>query len=337
MGKQTARANLTIPGAIAMILAAAGASAQQAPPADKPVLGEIIVTAQKRAESVADVPDVCVASSPVAAREFPRHDSFPDLAALRAGPQVTANGTAGQQTHLAARHRTDRLRAPTVGDLRRRRRRFGSSGIFQRETLFQLDLDCLTTSSSIEVLRGPQGTLYGASSIGGLLKYVTNAPRPTDFEFRAGAGMSDVEGTAISQAYAVTGVSTCRSRERRASCQRLLSRASYALDRNDRSRATDRLTSRTASTKTSTKATRQPRASSLLCSQLTDDFSARPVRHVPGRSTATTAERTKLDPDRPCSRSTSGLVDLPVRRRADSRRTSTTVLRATRRLGPRSA
>jgi outer membrane receptor protein involved in Fe transport len=29
----------------------------------------------------------------------------------------------------------------------------------------------------IEVLKGPQGTLYGASSMGGLLKYVTSAPR----------------------------------------------------------------------------------------------------------------------------------------------------------------
>ena len=30
----------------------------------------------------------------------------------------------------------------------------------------------------IEVLRGPQGTLYGVSSIGGLLKYVTEDPMP---------------------------------------------------------------------------------------------------------------------------------------------------------------
>jgi outer membrane receptor protein involved in Fe transport len=34
----------------------------------------------------------------------------------------------------------------------------------------------------IEVLRGPQGTLYGATAEGGLIKYVTNPPDPTRFE-----------------------------------------------------------------------------------------------------------------------------------------------------------
>jgi len=37
------------------------------------------------------------------------------------------------------------------------------------------DLDP-TDLQRIEVLKGPQGTLYGASNMGGLLKYVTIAP-----------------------------------------------------------------------------------------------------------------------------------------------------------------
>jgi len=46
----------------------------------------------------------------------------------------------------------------------------------------------------IEVLKGPQGTLYGASSMGGLIKYVTNPPNLTKFEGKVEAGYEGVSG-----------------------------------------------------------------------------------------------------------------------------------------------
>src|SRR3546814_17575752 len=44
----------------------------------------------------------------------------------------------------------------------------------------------------IEILRGPQGTLYGANSMGGLVKYVTVDPSTTDISGRAEAGLNTI-------------------------------------------------------------------------------------------------------------------------------------------------
>ena len=51
----------------------------------------------------------------------------------------------------------------------------------------------------VEVLKGPQGTLYGEGSMGGNLRYITNKPVPTDFSwaFKAG-GESNDESSGVS-------------------------------------------------------------------------------------------------------------------------------------------
>ncbi|HAK90330.1 MAG TPA: TonB-dependent receptor, partial [Massilia timonae] len=48
------------------------------------------------------------------------------------------------------------------------------------------------------VLRGPQGALYGASSLGGLVKFVTNAPDFDGFAMRARIGAASVDGGGVS-------------------------------------------------------------------------------------------------------------------------------------------
>jgi outer membrane receptor protein involved in Fe transport len=55
---------------------------------------------------------------------------------------------------------------------------------------FNMRLDDL---DRVEVLRGPQGTLYGSGSLGGTIKFVLNAPDPTGFDAKGEVGVSKTE------------------------------------------------------------------------------------------------------------------------------------------------
>ena len=55
--------------------------------------------------------------------------------------------------------------------------------------------------SRVEVLNGPQGTLYGATSLGGTVKYVTAVPDLKAFRAQAGLGVSSTEHGGINHSY----------------------------------------------------------------------------------------------------------------------------------------
>jgi len=70
---------------------------------------------------------------------------------------------------------------------------YGSSSAFAAGSQTALDMSLLDLNH-IEVLRGPQGTLYGAGAMGGVVKYVTNEPDTTEFSGKVAVGASAAKG-----------------------------------------------------------------------------------------------------------------------------------------------
>ena len=153
--------------------------------------GEIVVTAQKRVQNVQDVP---ISIAVVSGEELQEQGSasLVDYAGYVPGMNVSNGGTPGQTT-ITLRGVAPLNASQTVG-IYLDDAPVGSSALYNRAGQFTIDLMPYDLER-IEVLKGPQGTLYGASSIGGLVKYVTVQPDTREFKVRAG-----VEGFTIKDA-----------------------------------------------------------------------------------------------------------------------------------------
>jgi outer membrane receptor protein involved in Fe transport len=163
---------------------------QSAPPQDQSVSNEnsqaIIVTAQKRAQVLLDVPaSVTVVGGETLERQHAK--SFQDYVSLV--PGFSINGSTAGVTRITLRGANTGGVASTVAifmdDVP-----FGSSTGLANGSVLSGDFDPFDLNR-IEVLRGPQGTLYGASSFGGVLRYITNPPKLNVVEVRGQAGIED--------------------------------------------------------------------------------------------------------------------------------------------------
>lgn len=168
------------------MMAAMPAQAQEAAAVE--ASGEIVVTAQKRTQNVQDVP-ISIAVVSGEALQEQGSASLVDYAGYVPGMNVSNSGTPGQTT-ITLRGVAPLNASQTVG-IYLDDAPVGSSAIYNRAGAFTIDLMPYDLER-IEVLKGPQGTLYGASSIGGLVKYVTVQPNTNAFSVKAG-----VEGFAI--------------------------------------------------------------------------------------------------------------------------------------------
>lgn len=152
---------------------------------------EIIVTAQKRSERIQDVPS----SVSVVGKDLLENlhvTQLVDVGAYVPGLQIASGGTPGQTT-IIIRGVAPMGPGATVGTYIDDTPVGGSSG-YARNTSFALDLLPYDVQR-IEVLRGPQGTLYGASTMGGLLKYVLTPPNESAFQARIGADGFAIDGS----------------------------------------------------------------------------------------------------------------------------------------------
>lgn len=153
-------------------------------------LDTVTVTAQKRTENARKVP----ASISVVGEQQLENQHVTQLSDLNGylpAMTITDGGTPGQ-TSVSLRGIPTLGPGAVVGTYLDDTP-LGSSSNFARSSRFVLDL-LPYDIQRVEVLRGPQGTLYGAGAMGGLLKYVLKDPDLDRFEGRVGGGVASVGG-----------------------------------------------------------------------------------------------------------------------------------------------
>lgn len=169
------------PSAAALLMAvtaALGSRAAQAHGASDvdtnpaPELQEVIVTAQKRPENILTVPE-SVSLISGTRLEQQHATGLQDIAANVPGLQIDSSGTPGQTT-ITLRGIAPIGSGAAVGTYIDGAP-LGSSGLYALSNSFQLDLMPYDLKN-VQILRGPQGTLYGASTMGGLIKYELQKP-----------------------------------------------------------------------------------------------------------------------------------------------------------------
>ena len=177
-----------IAGCYATAVSGAGADAT-AEPAPAVGLEEIVVTATRREESISRVPISITAISQDAIDQKGIKD-FSDI--VRFTPGVAFDSS--QTNQISIRGISSSGGSGTTGiyidDTPIQVRALGFNSDDTLVKLFDLD--------RVEVLRGPQGTLFGAGSEGGTVRYITVQPSLTQTSIYAKGETSYTEGGALS-------------------------------------------------------------------------------------------------------------------------------------------
>ncbi len=154
-------------------------------------LQEIIVTATRRAVSAQDIP-ISITAVTGATLEQAGIQDISGLAHSVAGVNYANKGPYGGITGSTLIIRglnsedTSNLAIPTPV--------VPPVATYVDETPLFVNLR-LHDLNRVEILRGPQGTLYGSGSLGGTIRFVQNAPDPKAFDAKAEVGLSSTQHT----------------------------------------------------------------------------------------------------------------------------------------------
>lgn len=185
-GQRGARAPVTLTAAVLTALYGAPALAEE------DALQEVVVTATRRAVSAQDLP-ISITAVTGAALDAGGITDISGLAHSMAGVNVTDKGPFGgvngatliiRGLNSEATGGQVALATPIVPPV--------ATYVDDTALFVNLRLDDL---DHVEILRGPQGTLYGSGSLGGTIRFVQNAPDPSGFDAKVEAGLSKTQHT----------------------------------------------------------------------------------------------------------------------------------------------
>ena len=152
-------------------------------------LAEVLVTAEKRVSTLQDTPVSITAISGDGLQER----GIPSLAALAQGtPGVSLKSEGPSQTEIEMRGMTSSGgNSATVGFYLDDIPLTGPASAQNGHVVIDPDLYDL---NRIEILRGPQGTLFGSGSMGGTVRLITNQPNLSQFQTTLESVLSGTDG-----------------------------------------------------------------------------------------------------------------------------------------------
>lgn len=190
MGSYLLSRRIAVGGAmLALVVPAQQSLAQDATGSVPGEIEEIVVTASRRAETLQDTP---LAVSVIDPEELIDAGLVKMREVVEYAPGVYFSGGASPVANTVTMRGVAQLgRASTVGiyldDIP-----LGSSTSFAAGPTIQFD-GIQSDLQRVELIRGPQGTLYGSSAMGGVMRYISRDPSAEEFSANVSVDLSSIQ------------------------------------------------------------------------------------------------------------------------------------------------